>query len=264
MKNGRNGKIESTAPKVDSSGRSVDLEEYSLVRTKKSLGFRNPVYRESFPAGWSDDQIRGFLCGFLPVNLSVWQNGFNLYDVVVYSLLWNEKETDEFGDYEITKPCKDIAWKINKNGQQLGYRIGVLKSSGLIQYKRQGKVATISFPYSFFKQKETTELVYVCNGLFFLRRLRLGLIYVYSYLYRCYKKLSEKYQANCYLQFPCEGSKKVFCWGRDYFWGVLEMLNTLGLITLYKKPDSPILIQINFDPVEYFSEVEIKKSKKKQ
>ena len=260
----KNGKIESTAPKVDSSGRPVDLDEYSLVRTKKSLGFRNPVYRESFPAGWSDDQIRSFLCDFLPVNLSVWQNGFNLYDVVVYSLLWNEKEIDEFGDYEITKLCKDIAWKINKNGQQMGYWVGELKSSGLIQYKRHGKVATISFPYNFFKQKEATKLVYVCNGLFFLHRLNLGLIYVYSYLYKCYKKLSEKYQANCYLQFPYESSKKVFCWGRNYFWGALNKLNTLGLITLYMKPGAPILIQINFDPVEYFSEVEIKNLKKKR
>lgn len=60
----KNGKIESTGPKVDSSGKPVDLDEYSLVRTKKTLGFRNPVYREEFPAGWSDDQIRGFLCDF--------------------------------------------------------------------------------------------------------------------------------------------------------------------------------------------------------
>lgn len=260
----KNGKIESTAPKVDSSGRPVDLNEYSLVRTKKLLGFRNQIDREKFPAGWSDDQIRNFLCDFLPVNLSVWQNGFNLYDAVVYSLLWNEKEIDEFGEYEITRPCKDIAWKINGNGQQLGYMIGALKSSGLIQYKRHGKVATISFPYNFFKQKESTKLVYVCNGFFFLHRLNLGLICVYSYLYRCYKKLSEKFQANCYLQFPYKGSGKVFYWGWNYFWGALNRLNTLGLITLYTKPGAPILIQINFDPVEYFSEVEIKNLKKKQ
>ena len=236
------------------------LNGYSLASSPTQIPFE--PHTQPMLLGYDNEDVR---CSFLMVPKPfLLKSDLLLSDILIYSRIWDLSHNNHnYGQNSCWAPNEYLAKTFGFSLVTVKRSVQKLKDRGYVVQQRKysinpGSTRLLTPQYDFFKNEkdENVQFIPLYYGLFSDPRLNAELIVLYSRLQLMSTPSTiRNKQKGCFIFSLSQELEENNLFSKPTLIKYLKQLSELGLIQIYKRPRSPLIIRPLFDPKAYFTEL---------